>query len=112
MARHSSAFCTANRASANRHGADFKDAKRLADDAIKAILTGNSSALKLNSKDRHTDLRSMEILCPLGVEPHMSIVTPPLGKKRGPADLLGAATCSTSGCKRPGINPADYLENN
>jgi hypothetical protein len=112
MARHSSAFRMANRASANRHGADFKDAKRVADDAIKVILTGDSSALKLNSKDRHTYLRSVEILRRLGVEPHMAIVTPPLSKKRGTADLLGAATCSTSGCKRPGINPADYLEDN
>ena len=30
--------------------ADFKDAKRVADDAIDAILTGDASALKLNAR--------------------------------------------------------------
>lgn len=46
----------------------FKDAKQAANNAIEATLTGDNSALKLQASDRHTYLRAVEILKPLGVE--------------------------------------------
>ena len=45
----------------------FEAAKRAADDAIQATLTGDASALKLNSADRHTYLRAVEYVAPLGI---------------------------------------------
>ena len=45
----------------------FEDAKRAADDAIEATLTGDASALKLNASDRHAYLRAIEILAPLNI---------------------------------------------
>jgi integrase len=45
----------------------FEDAKRAADDAIDATLTGDASALKLNASDRHAYLRAVEILAPLNI---------------------------------------------
>jgi len=45
----------------------FEAAKRAADDAIEATLTGDASALKLNSADRHTYLRAVEYLAPLNI---------------------------------------------
>ena len=45
----------------------FEAAKRAADDAIEATLTGDASALKLNAADRHAYLRAMEFLAPLNI---------------------------------------------
>jgi len=45
----------------------FEDAKRAANDAIDATLTGDASALKLNAADRHAYLRAVEILAPLNI---------------------------------------------
>jgi integrase len=45
----------------------FDAAKRAADDAIEATLTGDASALKLNATDRHTYLRAVEYLAPLNI---------------------------------------------
>ncbi len=45
----------------------FEAAKRAADDAIDATLTGDASALKLNAADRHTYLRAVEFLAPLNI---------------------------------------------
>ena len=46
----------------------FKDAKQAANNAIEATLTGDNSALKLQASDRHTYLRAVEFLKPLGVD--------------------------------------------
>ena len=46
----------------------FEAAKRAANDAIEAVLTGDASALKLRDSDRHTYLRAVEILEPLDVK--------------------------------------------
>ena len=46
----------------------IEDAKRAANDAIEATLSGDHSALKLQASDRHTYLRAVEILHPTGVE--------------------------------------------
>jgi integrase len=45
----------------------FEAAKRAADDAIEATLTGDASALKLNASDRHAYLRAVEFLAPLNI---------------------------------------------
>ena len=45
----------------------YEAAKRAADDAIEATLTGDASALKLNAADRHTYLRAVEYLAPLNI---------------------------------------------
>jgi hypothetical protein len=45
----------------------FEDAKRAANDAIEATLTGDASALKLNASDRHAYLRAVEFLAPLNI---------------------------------------------
>ena len=45
----------------------FEAAKRAANDAIEATLTGDASALKLNASDRHTYLRAVEFLAPLNI---------------------------------------------
>ena len=46
----------------------FKDAKQAANNAIEATLTGDNSTLKLQASDRHTYLRAVEFLKPLGVD--------------------------------------------
>jgi len=45
----------------------FEAAKRAANDAIEATLTGDASALKLNASDRHAYLRAVEFLAPLNI---------------------------------------------
>jgi integrase len=80
--------------------ADFKDAKRVADDAIEAILTGDASALKLNSKDRHTYLRGVEYLQPLGVE--LDVAAREYSELRA---LLGGRTTPIEACR-------DWLKRN
>ena len=45
----------------------FEKAKKAADDAIEATLTGDASALKLNAAERHTYLRAMEYAGPLNI---------------------------------------------
>jgi len=45
----------------------FDAAKRAANDAIEAVLTGDASALKLKAADRHAYLRAVEILEPLNI---------------------------------------------
>lgn len=45
----------------------FVAAKRAADDAIEAILTGDASALKLSAAERHTYLRAVEFVAPLNI---------------------------------------------
>jgi hypothetical protein len=45
----------------------FEDAKRAADDAIEAMLTGDASALKLSAAERHSYLRAVEFVAPLNI---------------------------------------------
>jgi integrase len=45
----------------------FEAARRAANDAIDATLTGDNSALKLRASDRHTYLRAVQVLQPVGV---------------------------------------------
>ena len=45
----------------------FEKAKKAADDAIEATLTGDASALKLSAAERHTYLRAVEFVAPLNI---------------------------------------------
>jgi len=74
--------------------ATFEAAKRAANEAIDAILTGDASALKLNSKDRHTYLRSVEFLHPLGVE--LDVAAREYAELRA---LLGGKTTPIEACR-------------